>query len=150
MTGHNRLMTVTVAIPIKEPLRVLEKYPSLGKPKTLNKDLDPFKSENWVSVRELVLNNEPSEEKYITPSLAKYPTMHKRAGAREVKRPYEMHVKLHDLSSNIDDAIRSLGIRPSIYDEAEYMDYEYDNLREEARDIFERYKELLKLANNYN
>ena len=63
------------------------------------KDLDPFKSENWVSVRELVLNNEPSEEKYITPSLAKYPTMHKRAGAREVKRPYEMHVKLHDLSS---------------------------------------------------
>ncbi|CAB4429238.1 unnamed protein product [Rhizophagus irregularis] len=83
----------------KEPLRVLEKYPSLGKPKTLNKDLDPFKSENWVSVRELVLNNEPSEEKYITPSLAKYPTMHKRAGAKEVKRPYEMHVKLHDLSS---------------------------------------------------
>jgi hypothetical protein len=75
-----------------------------------NKDNDPFKSENWVSARELVLNSEPSEEKYVNPSLAKYPTMLKRAGAKEVKRPnIEIHVRIHDQSyANKTKAIDSL------------------------------------------
>ncbi|CAB4429236.1 unnamed protein product [Rhizophagus irregularis] len=196
-----------------------------------NKDHDPFKSENWVSVRELVLNSEPSEEKYVNTSLAKYPTMLKRAGAREVKRPnIEIQVRLHDQPSinkikaldslfdpnfsfndatfiikgerikasrymlaisssiivndveyvgdvepdsmrvllrylygqNIDDAIkRYRDTSPKIsyvrnrnsyfYDEEEYNDDDdYENPREVARDIFERYKDLLKLSNNYN
>ncbi|GBB98237.1 hypothetical protein RclHR1_03180002 [Rhizophagus clarus] len=285
-----------IAEDVVPPLRVLNKYPSLGKPKTLNviehlrflyetlrnndewkkdwteifkhnvyevynwlekecsndedlnlteyihsydplflnfnKDYDPFKSENWVSVRELVLNSEPSEEKYVNPSLAKYSTMLKRAGAREVKRPnIEIRVRIHDQSAtnkikslnslfdprfslndatfivngerimasrymlaisssiiindtehieyvepnsvrvllrylygqNIDDAIKYYrDISPNInytrvresyiYDEDEYPvcdDDEFENHREDARDIFERYKDLLKLANNY-
>ncbi|PKY53718.1 hypothetical protein RhiirA4_472081 [Rhizophagus irregularis] len=77
----------------------------------MRKDLDPFKSENWVSVRELVLDSEPSEEKYINPSLAKYPTMLKRAGARdllaaiEAKKyltKYGAFLVLYGISQNLD------------------------------------------------
>jgi hypothetical protein len=49
------------------------------------KNQDPFNNDNWASATDLVLNSGPGEEKYIDPSLAKYSTMLKSAGVKEVK-----------------------------------------------------------------
>jgi hypothetical protein len=59
-----------------------------------NESQDPFNEKNWVPAKDLILNSEPDEEKYVNPILAKYPTMLKSAGAGEVKRPNDnIHVR---------------------------------------------------------
>jgi len=67
----------------------LTEYIESSDPLFLNFNInqDPFDTGNWVSVEDLVLNRQPNEEKYVNPSLARYHTMLKRAGAKEVKRP---------------------------------------------------------------
>ncbi|CAG8459214.1 2512_t:CDS:2, partial [Diversispora eburnea] len=64
------------------------------------KSQDPFDTENWVSASNLVLNVEPSENKYINPRLAKYYGMLKSADVKEVKAPnFKIQVREHDQSS---------------------------------------------------
>ncbi|CAH1765873.1 4457_t:CDS:2 [Entrophospora sp. SA101] len=70
-----------------------------------NKNQDPFDTENWVSATSLVLNTEPNERKYVNPRLAKYHTMLKSAGVREIKSPsFKIKVREYD-QSNINKAM---------------------------------------------
>ncbi|CAG8539194.1 1713_t:CDS:10, partial [Funneliformis caledonium] len=52
-----------------------------------NRNQNPFQHENWVTSSDLVLNSEFGDVKYVNSFLAKYPTMLKCAGAREIRRP---------------------------------------------------------------
>nr|CAG8473789.1 4960_t:CDS:2 [Entrophospora candida] len=62
-----------------------------------NKNQDPFDTENWVSAKNLVLNAEPNEEKYVNPRLAKYHTMLKNAGVQEIRPPsFTIKVREYD------------------------------------------------------
>ncbi|GBC09638.1 hypothetical protein RclHR1_00900024 [Rhizophagus clarus] len=71
-----------------------------------NKDADPFDDKNWVSANDLILNSEKDEDKYVSVSLQKYPTMLKSAGAKEVKRPStKIHVRVHNQSSTTSNAM---------------------------------------------
>ncbi|CAI2168403.1 20444_t:CDS:2 [Funneliformis geosporum] len=64
-----------------------------------NRNQDPFNLENWVTSADLVLNSEIDEVKYVHPVLAKYPTMLKSAGAREIRRSnVQINVRKHDQS----------------------------------------------------
>ncbi|CAI2192587.1 9598_t:CDS:2, partial [Funneliformis geosporum] len=59
-----------------------------------NRNQDPFNLENWVTSADLILNSE-----YVHPDLARYPTMLKSAGAREIRRPnVQINVRNHDQS----------------------------------------------------
>ncbi|EXX70994.1 hypothetical protein RirG_082460 [Rhizophagus irregularis DAOM 197198w] len=74
-----------------------------------NKDQDPFDDDNWVSVKDLILNSEKDEDRYICLSLQKYPNMLKSAGVKEVKRPdYKINVRLHNQSIIIGKAVFDL------------------------------------------
>ncbi|CAG8710745.1 773_t:CDS:2, partial [Funneliformis mosseae] len=65
-----------------------------------NMDQDPFNRDNWVTANDLVLNRELGEEKYVDPRLAKYPTMLKNAGVKEIKPPnFEIRISQHDQSN---------------------------------------------------
>ncbi|CAI2191062.1 13276_t:CDS:2, partial [Funneliformis geosporum] len=60
---------------------------------------DPFNIENWVTADDLVLNSELGDVKYVNQNLAKYPTMLKSAGAREITRQnIIINVRKHDQS----------------------------------------------------
>ncbi|CAG8469336.1 5658_t:CDS:10 [Funneliformis caledonium] len=83
----------------------------------------PFNLENWVSADDLVLNSEFGDAKNVYPDLAKYSTMLKSAGAREIKR---LNVKI----KNIDDAIQKLN----------------DNYQDSKLSL---YKDLLEISSDY-
>jgi hypothetical protein len=64
-----------------------------------NKNENPFDTENWVSATDLVLNSIPNEAKYVNPILAKYHSMLKSAGVKEIKLPnFKINVSKHDQS----------------------------------------------------
>ncbi|CAG8733670.1 uncharacterized protein OCT59_011814 [Rhizophagus irregularis] len=74
-----------------------------------NKNQDPFDDDNWVSIKDLILNSQIDEDRYICLALQKYPTMLKSAGVKEVKRPdYKINVCLHNQSIIIGKAVFDL------------------------------------------
>ncbi|CAG8531214.1 25032_t:CDS:2 [Gigaspora rosea] len=77
----------------------LGQYIAQNEPLFLNfhKNSNPFDPENWCSANDLVLNSEPGERKYVSPSLSKFSNMLKCANVREIKPPnVEIHVRLHN------------------------------------------------------
>jgi hypothetical protein len=71
-----------------------------------NKNIDSFDDDNWVSAKDLILNSEPDEDKYVNMSLQNYPTMLKSAGVKEVKRPsIKIHVSNYNQSFIIGNAV---------------------------------------------